>query len=483
MPRRRRLARAAGACLLAATIACGGSSSPSQPTPATGAARPNLVLILADDMAYGLFGSGRRLPFLELPNLQRLAAQGAQFDRAFVTTSLCSPSRATILSGLYAHAHGVTANENMELGADVPTFPQYLHSAGYRTAFIGKWHMDATRDSPRPGFDHWVSFRGQGVYDDPTMNVNGTVTKRTGYVTDLLTDYAVDWLNQKASEPFLLILSHKAPHAPFQPAARHAAAFANASLPEPRNFEDTLTDKPSWQRRYVRCGGTVAAFTECPDPLPLDLPPTPWPDHVPWMVDYMRTLLGVDESVGRVLAALDGRGWGRSTYVLFMSDNGFFLGEHRFGDKRVAYEESLRIPMVFRGPDVAPRTLSATVLNLDVAPTMLDLAGVAVPASMQGRSLAKLLRGEVTAVRDSFLYEYQGDPRIPVVPSILGIRTMDRKYVTYPDRPGEEELYDLAADPGEVTNLADRPEWGIAKAELRTRLARILQDTTGNSSR
>ena len=163
----------------------------------------------------------------------------------------------------------------MELGADVPTFPQYLHGAGYRTAFIGKWHMDATRDSPRPGFDHWVSFRGQGVYDDPTMNVNGTVTKRSGYVTDLLTDYAVDWLNQKASEPFLLILSHKAPHAPFQPAPRHAGTFANASLPEPRNFEDTLADKPSWQRRYVRCGGSVAAFTECPDPQPLDLPPTP----------------------------------------------------------------------------------------------------------------------------------------------------------------------------------------------------------------
>src|SRR5262249_55734672 len=176
-PRRARLARGAGACLTAAATACGGgnpaASTPSAASaPASAAARPNFVVIIADDMAYGLFGAGRRLPFLALPNLQGLASQGVQFDWAFVTTSLCSPSRATILSGLYAHAHGVTANENQELSADVPTFPQYLQHAGYHTAFVGKWHMDASRDSPRPGFDHWVSFRGQGVYDDPVMNVD-----------------------------------------------------------------------------------------------------------------------------------------------------------------------------------------------------------------------------------------------------------------------------------------------------------------------
>jgi N-acetylglucosamine-6-sulfatase len=479
MPCRDRLALAAGACLIAAAVGCGGASPAASTTPAPAAGRPNFVVIITDDMAYGLFGTAKRLPFLTLPNLQGLAAQGVQFNWAFVTTSLCSPSRATILSGLYAHAHGVTANENQELSPDFPTFPQYLQHAGYHTAFVGKWHMDASRDSPRPGFDHWVSFRGQGVYDDPTLNVNGTLVNRTGYITDLLTDYAVDWLNQRAAEPFLLILSHKAPHAPFEPAPRHAGALADASLPEPRNFEDTFTDKPSWQRRYAACGGGVAAFTECPDPLPPDIPVTPWPDRVPWMLNYTRTLLSVDESVGRVLSVLESRGWGRSTYVLFMSDNGFFLGEHRLGDKRVAYEESLRIPMVMRGPGVAPAASNAIVLNLDVAPTLLDLAGIAVPGAMQGRSLARLLHGEATGVRDSFLYEYESDPRIPVVPRILGLRTLNQKYVTYPDRPGEEELYNLDTDEPEMKNLADRPEWAASRADLRQRLERIYRETGG----
>ena len=485
MPCRGRLARAAGACLIVAASGCGGSSSPTAATSAPPAAtgRPNFVVIIADDMAYGLFGSGRRLPFLQLPNLQALAAQGVQFDHAFVTTSLCSPSRATILSGLYSHAHGVTANENQELAASIPTFPMYLHQAGYKTAFIGKWHMDSSRDSPRPGFDHWVSFRGQGVYDDPALNVDGTVVKRSGYITDLLTDYAVEWLNQRTSEPFLLVLAHKAPHAPFEPAPRHEGAFVGASLPEPGNFEDTFAGKPSWQRRYAVCGGTVTAFTECPDPQPPTLAVTPWPDHVPWMLNYTRTLLALDESVGRVLSTLDGRGLGRSTYVLFMSDNGFFLGEHRLGDKRVAYEESLRVPMVMRGPGIAPRTSSALVLNLDVAPTVLDLAGVPVPAAMQGKSLARLLRSEATGVRDAFLYEYTTDPRIPVVPSILGLRTLNQKYVTYPDDPGDEELYNLDSDEVELKNLVDRPEWSASRAELRQRLARLLQETGGTSLR
>jgi len=468
------LTLAAAACVLAAGTGCGG---PAAPTSATPAARPNFVVVIADDMAYGLFGAGRRLPFLPLPNLQRLASQGVQFDRAFVTTSLCSPSRASILSGLYAHTHGVMANESIELSPDIPTFPLILQQAGYHTAFVGKWHMDATRDSPRPGFEHWVSFRGQGVYDDPTLNVDGAVVKRTGYITDLLTDYAVDWLNQRTSAPFLLILAHKAPHAPFEPAPRHAAALADATVPEPANFEDSFADKPSWQRRYAGCGGTAAAFTQCPDPLPAELPPSPWSGRAPWMLDYMRTLLAVDESMGRLLATLDSRGLARSTYVLFLSDNGLFLGEHRLGDKRVAYEESLRIPLVVEGGDLAARRVSAAVLNLDLAPTLLDLAGVAVPGSMQGRSLVRLLRGEAAGVRDSFLYEYAADFRIPVVPSIVAIRTMDRKYVTYPTLPGEEELYDLASDPGELTNLADRPDWAPARADLRERLERLLQAT------
>ena len=249
--------------------------SPAGSTPAA-AARPNFVVIIADDMAYGLLGPGRRFPFLPLPNLQGLAARGVLFDNAFVTTSLCSPSRASLLTGLYAHTHGVLVNESVELSPTVATYPQILQRAGYETAFVGKWHMDARTDAPRPGFDYWVSFRGQGVYEDPLLNENGHAVQRYGYTTDLLTEYALGWLRQPRTRPFLLILSHKAPHNPAVPAERHAAALTDASLPEPLSFADTYEGKPAWARRYARCGGTPAAYAQCPDPQPDRLPPWAW---------------------------------------------------------------------------------------------------------------------------------------------------------------------------------------------------------------
>lgn len=469
--------RAAGALVLAAGWSCGGGS-PATPTPP--AARPNLVVIIADDMAYGLFGAGRRLPFLQLPNLERLAAGGVQFDHAFVTTSLCSPSRASILSGLYAHAHGVTVNESVELDPSIPTFPRLLRAAGYRTAYVGKWHMDARNDGPRPGFDYWVSFQGQGIYQDPMLNVNGQKVQRSGYITDLLTDYAREWLASAPPEPFLLMLSHKAAHAPFTPAPRHASALAGAWLPEPANYRDSFESKPSWQRRYARCGGTAAAYTNCPDPLPEWLGRWPWTGDDPDKLDYLRALIGLDDSVGTVMSELESRGLQRNTYVLFISDNGFFLGEHRLGDKRLAYEESMRVPLVVSGPGLAPRAASTLALNLDVAPTLLDLAGVAVPPSMQGRSLVGVLRGQSPSVRDAFLYEYAADPRLPVIPPIVALRTLAQKYVTYPTRPGEYELYDLAADSAEVGNVCDRPDWAARRAELQQRLDRMLAETAAS---
>ena len=259
--------------LAAVSAGCGGSASP---TPVE-TAKPNFVVIIADDMAYGLFGAGRRFPFLQLPNLEALAARGVQFDRAFVTTSLCSPSRATLLSGLYAHSHGVLVNETVDLSPAIPTYPQILQRVGYQTAFVGKWHMDASTDMPRPGFDYWLSFRGQGVYTDPVLNENGHIVKRTGYITDLLTEYAVNWLRQPHAKPFVLVLSHKAPHQPAEPAARHAGALTDVVLPEPASFSDSFADKPEWQRRYVRCGGGPSAYLRCPDPQPSEIPPWNWP--------------------------------------------------------------------------------------------------------------------------------------------------------------------------------------------------------------
>lgn len=438
------------------------------------------MVILADDMAFGLMGTGRRFPFLALPNLDRLADGGVQFPNAFVTTSVCSPSRASILSGLYAHSHGVRVNDTIDLPPSVATFPQLLRAAGYRTAFVGKWHMNPDTDAPRPGFDYWVSFKGQGVYDNPVLDVNGTEVARTGYVTDILTEYAVEWLRTEGQRPFMLFLSHKAPHGPWEAAPRDAA-WAGAPLPEPPSFRDMFRDKPSWQRRYAACGGAASAFVSCPDPLPEALPPAVWSPTLPWRLDYMRTLLALDDSVGSVQSTLDALGLGSSTYVFFLSDNGYLLGDHRLADKRVAYDPSMRIPFVVGGDGLQARSPAGMVLNIDVAPTILELAGIAVPADMQGRSLARMLRGQAETVRDSFLYEYYADPRVPVVPRMLGVRTSQRKLVTYPALAGEEELYDLAADPNELTDLAARSEWAGEKEALRQQMLELLRETGGGA--
>ena len=369
--------------LLACLAGCGHSAAP---TPPAASRKPNFVVIIADDMAYGLFGPGKRFPFLNLANLEALSSRAAFFDRAMVTTSLCSPSRATLLSGLYAHRHGVPGNESADIPPEIPTYPQILRASGYETAYVGKWHMDATTDMPRPGFDYWLSFRGQGVYVDPVLDENGKSFTRAGYITDILTEYAVNWIRRPHSKPFVLILGHKAPHEPSEPAPRHASALADVSLPEPATFDDSYASKPAWQRRYVRCGGGPTSFVRCPDPQPDSIPPWPWPPRDERRLDYLRSLLAVDESVGSVTAALASQDLTRNTYVVFLSDNGLFLGEHRLGDKRLAYEESLRVPFVVAGPDVSARRLGAMALNLDLAPTILDLAGVAVPTEMQGRS-------------------------------------------------------------------------------------------------
>jgi len=413
-------------------------------------ARPNIVFVLADDHRYDFLGAAGH-PWLETPNLDRLATEGVRFAQAFVTTSLCSPSRASFLTGQYAHRHGVVANETTDLGADVPTFPQLLQVAGYRTAFVGKWHM-ARWARPRPGFDRWVAFSRQGDYQRNTLNVDGAWVLAEGYVTDVLTDYALDFLADSDRRPFLLCLSHKAVHQPFTPAPRHADLYRDA----PVAAVDSLAAAPAASGRQ---DGTVAI------------------DRVAMVRDYARTLAALDESLGRILAALEARGILDNTVVIYAGDNGYLFGDRGgLWDKRVAYDPSIRIPLIVRYP---PRFPAGTVcdelaLNLDVAPTLLTLAGVPLPAAMQGRDLLALADG--TATRDAFLYEYFADTG--QVPTILALRSRQYKLVTYPEnRELPDELYDLARDPAERRDLAADPAAAAVLADLRARLAARAAET------
>jgi N-acetylglucosamine-6-sulfatase len=413
--------------------------------------RPNIVVIMSDDHrhdAMGCAGDAR----LETPSLDRLAAGGVRFTNAFVTTSLCSPSRASFLTGTYAHTHGVYYNEMRDPYLTVPLFPELLQQAGYETAFIGKWHM-LRRATPRRGFDYWLSFNGQGEYFRNTWNENGEWSRTETYVTDELTDRALAWLARPHAKPFLLILSHKAVHAPLVPAPRHLGRYANTDFQSLDDPHDQLNLKPDWGGR-----GAMA------DPLAE-------------IRNYNRCVLALDESVGKILDELHRQNIEDDTVVIYASDNGALFGEHGgLWDKRAAYEPSLRIPLLMRYPRrvEAGVTCDETVLNLDLAPTLLELAGVAVPPSVQGVSWMPLLEGRPG--REAFLYEYFRE--LGTVPTCLAVRTREWKYVTYPDDPQfGPELYDLRADPGELVNLAADPAHAAKVRELAERIAVLKRDT------
>ncbi len=371
-------------------LACGGAAAVTLLTAAARSAgaegnratRRNIVLVLSDDHRYDFLRFLPQAPaFLETPNMDRMAQQGAHLANAFVSTSLCSPSRASILTGQYMHHHHIVDNQRPE-PAGTTFFPQYLQKAGYQTAFIGKWHMGEDQDGPRPGFDQWVSFKGQGVYFDPVLNVNGKQQPSQGYTTDILTDRALEWLKsgRDASRPFFLYLSHKAVHYPFEPAQRHAGRYAQGQIRRPEtmaNTEDNYQTQPYWvrERRYSIHG------VDHMETGPYDNDPVPSFDNL--YHQYCETLHGLDENLGRVLSYLDESGQSQSTLVIYMGDNGFALGEHGFYDKRDAFEESIRIPMLAYAPGlIAPGTkVTQMVQNIDIAPTLLAAAGVPVPMS------------------------------------------------------------------------------------------------------
>ncbi|MEM9703109.1 MAG: sulfatase, partial [Planctomycetota bacterium] len=403
--------------VLLAALLLGANETPADAAP--NRPRPNVLVLLADDHRYDALGFLGH-PFLKTPHLDRLAAEGVHCANAIVTTSLCSPSRASILTGLYAHNHGVTDNYNPPRDGLV-WFPQHLQSAGYETAFIGKWHMGDT-DVAQPGFDHWISFRGQGTYypdgrgtsrqvpqnSDGTMNVNGKRVKQQGYITDELTDYALDWLEERKGEkPWLCYVSHKAVHSDFVPADRHRGLYENAAWEPPPNL--TPTDAPTGARpRWLKDQANSrhgAGFA-------YNLPRTGENrfDLAAYHRRYCEAILPLDETTGRLMDWLEESDQAENTIVVYLGDNGFQFGEQGLIDKRTAYAASVRIPLLIRWPAALPAgsTVRQTVANIDLAPTLLDACGVEWPAGtpLDGRSFLPLLKGESQEWRPAVLYEY-----------------------------------------------------------------------------
>lgn len=454
------------------------------------AAKPmNIIFILSDDHRYDFMGFMNKVPGLETPGLDRMAAEGVHMKNAFVTTSLCSPSRASILTGQYAHTHTVVDN-SAPLPANLTFFPQYLQQKGYKTAFMGKWHMGNSGDNPQPGFDEWVSFEGQGKYFDNTLNVNGKrePTGADTYITDELTSRAVNWMNTVKRKPFCLYLSHKGVHAEFMPAKRHQGKYKNLPIISPQSMYLTATDS---SKSY----GTITAPAS---PVNYqDIPKWVRAQRYSWhgvdhMYDgqipfdefyqlYLETLLAIDESVQQVLKWVEDNGLKENTMVVYMGDNGFLFGEHGLIDKRNAYEESMRVPLLVWAPGMAkPATsISQMILNIDLAPTFLELAGIAKPAQMQGESFVPLLKNEKITWRNRIFYEYYWEQAFPQTPTTFAVRTDKYKYIYYNGIWDIGELYDLENDPYEMNNLIRNKALDQIGIQLKKDLFGWLQQTGG----
>lgn len=445
---------------------------------------PNILVVLCDDLrpdALGCYGSRH----VKTPHIDRLAREGVLFDNAFCTTSLCSPSRASILSGLYAHAHGVTDNFTDYPDA-LPSFPRQLQTGGYATAYIGKWHMGEDNDKPRPGFDWFVTHKGQGKYFDTAFNQNGQGAKVIkGYYTTVVTDLALDWLGrQSPDQPWCLMLGHKAPHSFYTPEPAYAHTFDQVDIPYPESaFE--LEGKPDWIRqRLYTWHGIYGPLFDWRKKFPDDRPEAVQ-DFARMVRGYWGTVLSVDDSMGRLMDWLRRTGQLAHTVVLFMGDNGLLEGEHGMVDKRTAHEPSIRIPMLMRYPKTFPAVKSqrskALVATVDVAPTLLELAGATPLRDIHGASWNAVVQGKAESnPRQGFFYYYNYEKQFPYTPNVRAVRTQDWKYIRYPHGDGSPdrhpaELYHLKTDPGERTNLGQDPRHADQVARLEVALSAAMQ--------
>ena len=449
-----------------------------------GSTRPNIIFVLTDDHRFDAMGFMDH-PFLETPNMDRMAKEGIHFSRALVTTSLCSPSRASILSGMYAHNHGVVNNYN-PVDTTLKFFPEYLQEAGYNTAFIGKWHMGGEIDDPQKGFDYWLSFKGQGSYwadgrgtsrvvPQTSMdgyNINGKRVPQKGYITDELTDFAIQWLNGNTDErPFMLYLSHKAVHSDFVAADRHLGRYKSNHLKIPETYTQEK-GKPMWltNQRNSRHGSDFG----------YNLPEF---DLNKYYRRYCESLLAVDENLGRVMDWVEKSDEANNTIVIYMGDNGFQFGEHGLIDKRTAYEASIKVPLLIWKPGQAeePRVINEAVANIDIAATMLDFAGIATPENMDGRSFKPLIDGEKVAWRKELLYEYYWERNYPYTPTTHAILTDRYKFIRYQGIWDMDEFYDMQNDPKETRNLIHEEEYYKLIETHRKRLFELLKESNGNT--
>ena len=469
--------------LAALMVALAGCAPAPARLPAAEARAPNIIVILVDDLRWDDLGIEGH-PFVETPAIDRLAREGARFRNAFATTPLCSPSRATILTGQYAHTNGIVDNTARDAASHrLQTFAQPLAAAGWRTGFFGKWHM-GNDDSPRPGFTRWVAMQGQGEATDPQFNIDGTRARERGYVTDLLTDHVVDFVREPGGQPFMVFLAHKALHPNivqrddgstgavagqaegFVPAPRHRGRYTDAVVPRRPNAGPPVAGKPALQRAIEGVA-------------PLG-PETATPDRD--VRARLEMLLAVDESVARIVQALEDNGELARTVIFLTSDHGYFYGEHQLNEeRRLAYEETIRIPLIVRHPPLvaAGAVPEAMVQAIDLAPTILELARVADPVARQGRSLVPLLRGDEVPWRQSILVEYRSDTVFPRIRDMgyQAVRTTRHKYIHYLELPGMDELYDLEADPYEMSNLIGTPQGEALLPALQAELARLQRQT------
>lgn len=469
---------------------------------AGGAERPNILFIFSDDHAYqaiSAYGDARKL--IETPNIDRIGKEGMRFDRCLVPNSICGPSRATVLTGKYSHKNGFFNNEGSNrFNGEQPHVAKYLQAAGYQTAVIGKWHLV----SDPTGFDHWHILPGQGRYYNPPMIRNGVRAPITGYTTDIITDLCEDWLkNRDAAKPFFLMMHHKAPHREWSPALRHLGHDNDRKYPEPPTLYEDFSERGlAVQQQDMTIEKTMAPFDLKFKPIPgmnaeqkqqwdayyeprnkaLEESRLQGRDLIRWkynryMHDYLGCIKSVDESVGRMLKYLDDHDLAKNTIVIYASDQGFYLGEHGWFDKRWIFEESLRTPLLIRAPGVTkPGSVNGNIVStLDFAETFLELAGQPIPEDMQGRSLLPILKSETPADwRTSFYYHYYEFPGSHSVAKHYGVVTDRYKLIHfYEPRHNYWELYDRSADPLELVNLHGRPDVADVQASLMKELARL----------